>query len=296
MVACGSCGIPNPDGNRFCDDCGAPFSTCTGDNSLVVTFGREPENVIQSPPSALQVGRYHARFVLEGGQWFLEDLGSQNGSIINGQRVYGRAPLTIYDEVYFGSYRFNTAELQPFASGASTLQGGQEESLPSSRFLPVVPGSGGPGAQLPAAALTVAVPPVNAAVPPPEVQIYGLRRIGKIREPILVPIFTILTLGFYVFYWYWVTLDDIRGWRDNQGWTGPMVLICLVPIVGIVAIALPFLIASYTGDLYRREERSRPVNGWYGLLLLVPIVGLFIYFYMVQDALNNYWRSKGAIG
>ena len=45
-----------------------------------VSVGRSPENVLQIPDSS--VSRMHAKIVLENGSYFLEDVGSSNGSFL----------------------------------------------------------------------------------------------------------------------------------------------------------------------------------------------------------------------
>jgi pSer/pThr/pTyr-binding forkhead associated (FHA) protein len=66
----------------------------TGD---LLTIGRDPESDIALPLDPL-VSTHHARIVREGGVFWLEDLGSRNGSYIGEQRVEGRiqvAPGTL---------------------------------------------------------------------------------------------------------------------------------------------------------------------------------------------------------
>ncbi|RRR72251.1 MAG: FHA domain-containing protein [Candidatus Viridilinea halotolerans] len=53
-----------------------------------------------------QVSRQHARLLLEGGQWLVEDLNSANGTFVNGQRTSGRVPLRPGDRLGLGSYEF----------------------------------------------------------------------------------------------------------------------------------------------------------------------------------------------
>jgi DNA-binding winged helix-turn-helix (wHTH) protein len=48
------------------------------------------------------VSRRHARIVLDGEQVALEDLGSQNGTYVRGERITGRATLADGDEVRLG--------------------------------------------------------------------------------------------------------------------------------------------------------------------------------------------------
>jgi ABC-type multidrug transport system ATPase subunit/predicted component of type VI protein secretion system len=66
----------------------------------IITIGRGADNDIVL--EAAQVSRHHARLIRKGDELLLEDLGSANGTFINGQRV-GRAALKADDTVSFGS-------------------------------------------------------------------------------------------------------------------------------------------------------------------------------------------------
>ncbi len=59
-----------------------------------------------------QVSRQHAQVVCEGGQHFVEDLGSSNGTYLNGRRLppRTRVPLTDRDSVQVGPYLFALRE------------------------------------------------------------------------------------------------------------------------------------------------------------------------------------------
>ncbi len=47
----------------------------------------------------------HAALTYRGRIWYLEDLGSTNGSFVNGSPVDGTAPLVFGDELQFGNVR-----------------------------------------------------------------------------------------------------------------------------------------------------------------------------------------------
>jgi len=66
----------------------------------VYTVGREAGNdiIINDP----QVSRHHARLTLQVSTYVLEDLGSTNGTFVNGRRVSGPASLSIGDMVGLG--------------------------------------------------------------------------------------------------------------------------------------------------------------------------------------------------
>ena len=64
------------------------------------TVGREAGNTVIVDEDT--VSARHAQFGFERGRWWLEDLGSTNGTFINRRPLEGRQPLTDGDEVQFG--------------------------------------------------------------------------------------------------------------------------------------------------------------------------------------------------
>jgi hypothetical protein len=69
----------------------------------ITTLGRDVNNaiVIDDPFASAE----HAILTFRGRGWYLEDLGSTNGSFINGMPVAGVAPLTFGYEVQIGQVR-----------------------------------------------------------------------------------------------------------------------------------------------------------------------------------------------
>jgi serine phosphatase RsbU (regulator of sigma subunit) len=55
---------------------------------------------------AKAVSRQHAQITCEEGAYFVEDLGSSNGTFVNGSRITGRVPLTDRDTLQIGPYLF----------------------------------------------------------------------------------------------------------------------------------------------------------------------------------------------
>jgi predicted component of type VI protein secretion system len=65
------------------------------------------------------VSRRHARFLRQSGAVFVEDLGSQNGTRVNGERITGKRRLRDGDLVQIGDYDLAIlAEGAPVAPGA----------------------------------------------------------------------------------------------------------------------------------------------------------------------------------
>ena len=69
-------------------------------NKDIITLGRDITNdiVINDP----EVSRHHCRLTRGGGGYTLEDLGSTNGTFVNGQRLTGARPLAGGDVVGLG--------------------------------------------------------------------------------------------------------------------------------------------------------------------------------------------------
>ncbi|MYW64145.1 FHA domain-containing protein [Streptomyces sp. SID8379] len=67
-------------------------------------IGRDPANGLRL--SHETVSRVHAELSHHGGMWVLRDLGSTNGTSVNGRRVIGTAVVQDGDQVAFGRMSF----------------------------------------------------------------------------------------------------------------------------------------------------------------------------------------------
>jgi serine phosphatase RsbU (regulator of sigma subunit) len=65
-------------------------------------IGRQPDAAIYL--ESLAVSRQHAIIRCDGGTWFVEDMGSSNGTFLNGTRVNGRTELSERDDLQIGPY------------------------------------------------------------------------------------------------------------------------------------------------------------------------------------------------
>lgn len=73
-------------------------------NTEELMIGRDPDADLRFDPHGdLAVSGRHARLFLQAGRWILEDLGSLNGTILNGQVISRPAPLEDGDRVQFGA-------------------------------------------------------------------------------------------------------------------------------------------------------------------------------------------------
>lgn len=89
--------------------------------SLIIVEGPNPGREFQLPPGrsiigrqhdsvvvleSLAASRQHAEVTLEGNDCYIQDLGSSNGTYVNGQRITGRTLLTDQDRFQIGPYVF----------------------------------------------------------------------------------------------------------------------------------------------------------------------------------------------
>ena len=65
-----------------------------------IIIGRDDSADVTIPASA--VSRRHAKLMLEGGNYMLEDLGSSNGTFLNGEKLTERRPLKSGDKIRLG--------------------------------------------------------------------------------------------------------------------------------------------------------------------------------------------------
>jgi quinol-cytochrome oxidoreductase complex cytochrome b subunit len=117
--------------------------------------------------------------------------------------------------------------------------------------------------------------------------------VGTIRRTGVCILLCIVTLGIYAIVWYFMVHDEMKR-HTGQGLGGVLALV----IALLFGIVMPFLTSNEVADLYERVGRRAPVSAltalWYfpGMFILV---GPFIWFIRTNGALNDYWRSVGAV-
>ena len=99
-----------------------------------MAIGRDPNCQIQVGPDQSTVSALHARVSWHVGSWQIADLGSRNGTWINGERVSGPRPLALGDEIVLGRngprLRFESQQ-EAHASGHVRGQGHRRWILPT---------------------------------------------------------------------------------------------------------------------------------------------------------------------
>jgi serine phosphatase RsbU (regulator of sigma subunit) len=78
-------------------------------------LGRQSDSTICLESQA--VSRHHAHLLRVGDGYVVEDLGSSNGTFVNGKRVTGRVPLTEQDRLELGPYTLSLRPSAPTPTG-----------------------------------------------------------------------------------------------------------------------------------------------------------------------------------
>ncbi len=119
--------------------------------------------------------------------------------------------------------------------------------------------------------------------------------VAKLRNPILVAIFVVLTLGIYqIFWWYFVNREmaDYGRQRGTKelGDNPTKSTLALFPGALIVVPAVWTTVTTFQRiQAAQRLNGQTPINGWLGLVLAIVIIPA-LYGYM-QSGLNSAWKA-----
>lgn len=123
--------------------------------------------------------------------------------------------------------------------------------------------------------------------PPPSAPAGATGAVGKIRSPGIVLLLMIVTLGIYSFVWWYKSFQEMKDYSGEGlgGLVGLLLAFCYVSY---------FMLPAEVGNLYARDGKEKPVTGVTGLWNLLPLVGTLIWLWKTQNALSEFWASKGA--
>jgi Domain of unknown function (DUF4234) len=127
----------------------------------------------------------------------------------------------------------------------------------------------------------------------------GTQRDVKVRGPVWVGVFSIVTLGIYAIYWFYVSAKDLSEYGKAKGRDlGQSPIMSLLAVtIGWVLLFIPPIVALVR--FVKRSQqaqvlagREQTLNGW--LCLIMQLVGLsFIFNAYVQAELNKAWAGEG---
>jgi len=135
-----------------------------------ISIGRAPGNVLMFAPSDTRASSRHAQIKLDGSAYFLIDIGSTNGTFVNGQRITQPVRLRSGDIIEFGtggpSLRFEIESSAPLQSSKAqvsapppTIVGSPSPPVVQNAPKPPLPGSSFPPEPPPS---SLAAAPVSA--------------------------------------------------------------------------------------------------------------------------------------
>jgi hypothetical protein len=129
------------------------------------------------------------------------------------------------------------------------------------------------------------------------VQITDRGRTATIRDPWLVALFTLITLGIYYLVWYFKVNREMADWGEQNNidiGTSPGMSVIAITL-GAILLVPPFVSIWGTGKRMQLTQRAADVQGGSGLLWfvlhMIPLVSLFAPTYL-QIQLNKAWQTR----
>ncbi len=179
---------------------------------------------------------------------------------------------------------------------------GTEESQPPPSVSPEIRSTASE-APLPTTTPSAPVPTQSASaelqVPKKKVVVNEHGATAKIRNPWLVALFTLITIGIYYLFWYYFVNREMADYGEANkvdiGHSPGMSLVAIT--IGSFIIVPPFVSIFHTGTRMRitRRVAGRPGGsaGLFFLLWIVPVVSIFSSAYL-QSQLNGAWERLPA--
>jgi len=131
-----------------------------------------------------------------------------------------------------------------------------------------------------------------------EAQIAGVNSTAKIRNPIAVAIFAVITLGIYVLFWWYSAnrelVDYGRAKATDQLGDSPLKSLLAVFPGGLIIV--PAIWTTIT--TFQRVQKAQqltgvsPINGWLGLVLYLVFSPAYVAY--MRSGLNSVWEAQSA--
>jgi UDP-N-acetylmuramyl pentapeptide phosphotransferase/UDP-N-acetylglucosamine-1-phosphate transferase len=124
--------------------------------------------------------------------------------------------------------------------------------------------------------------------------------VAKIRNPILVVVFTIITLGIYQVFWWYFTNRELADYGRARGTkelgdNPTMSALALFPGALIIVPAIWTMVTTFQRiQAAQRLKGQTPINGWLGLVIALVISPVLIGY--MQSGLNSAWQAVESAG
>lgn len=117
----------------------------------------------------------------------------------------------------------------------------------------------------------------------------GRGPVGKPTNAGTAVLLAIVTLGIYTFIWTYRQFEDFKKY-SGQGLGGGLGVVLGIFVNPVVWFMIPIELKN----MYEAEGEKSPVEATIGLWFLLPIIGNFIWYFKVQEAINDFWIRRGA--
>ena len=116
--------------------------------------------------------------------------------------------------------------------------------------------------------------------------------IGKIRSPVMVIIFSIITCGIYYIYWLYTVMDDLNKAADREI-INPVLFLILGIFCGPFVYYIFYTVDRNLGELSRNEGTNYKENFILWLILtLICSIGLWIGMAQITEGFNEIWTKR----
>lgn len=112
---------------------------------------------------------------------------------------------------------------------------------------------------------------------------------GNARSIGLTILLAIVTFGFWTILWSYWNGEELKRYRQAGlgGIAYVLLHIFVFPVVW-------FLLADEVAKMYQEAGEEPPITAIWGLWFLLPVIGNFIWYIRMQNALNSFWIARGA--